>query len=104
MANTVQGDSPDTVQTKQGQTAPGMVYIVDPATSKVISPASSTSSVADTVATGSLTAAQPTAGTPVAGGTVSITLGTGQAVVEVQLTGTFNAGTTVLFEGTEDSG
>lgn len=59
---------------------------------------------ADTIATGNLTAAQATAGTPVAGGTVSITLGEGQATVEAQLTGTFSNGTTVLFEGTDDTG
>lgn len=62
------------------------------------------SAVADTIATGTLTAAQPTAGTVVAGGTVSITLGTGQGTWEAQLTGTFSSGTTVLFEGTDDAG
>jgi len=60
--------------------------------------------VADTVATGTITAAQPTAGTVVAGGTVSITLGTGQGTWEAQLTGTFSSGTTIVFEGTDDTG
>lgn len=61
-------------------------------------------STADTVATGNITAAQPTAGTVVAGGTVSITLGTGQGTWEAQLTGTFSSGTTIVFEGTDDTG
>jgi hypothetical protein len=60
--------------------------------------------IPDTIATGNLTAAQPTVGTGVTGGTVSITLGQGQGTVEAQLTGTFSAGTTVLFEGTDDTG
>jgi len=60
--------------------------------------------IPDTVATGNLTAAQPTPGTPVAGGTVSIALGDGQATWEAQLTGTFNIGTTIQFEGTADTG
>jgi hypothetical protein len=34
MANTATWDSPDTVQTKQGQTTPGVVYVIDPVSGK----------------------------------------------------------------------
>src|SRR6266702_2275406 len=77
----------------------GKLLKVGDATSSAVAGA-----VPDTDATGNLTAAQPTVGTPVAGGTVSVTLGAGQATVEAQLTGTFSAGTTVNFEGTDDAG
>lgn len=62
------------------------------------------STVGDIVATGTITAAQATQGTPVAGGTVSITLGSGQSVVEAQLTGTWTNTTTLVVDGTDDSG
>ena len=57
---------------------------------------------ADLTQTGSLTAAQPSAGTPVAGGTVALALGTGQSAWDAYLAGTFSAGTTVQFEATLD--
>lgn len=34
MTNTAIWDSPDTVQAKQGQTTPGVVYVIDPVTGK----------------------------------------------------------------------
>jgi len=52
MSNSSTWDAPDTVQTKQGQTTPGVMYIVDPATGKVISPATAGSGDAVTIADG----------------------------------------------------
>src|SRR5258708_6567654 len=54
----------------------------------------------DIVGTGSITAAQATQDTPVANATVAITLGKGQTSWAVDLRGTFNAGTTINFDGT----
>jgi len=59
-------------------------------------------SLADVVATGTLTTAQPVSGSPVAGGTVVLVLGGGQSCWDVYLAGTFSAGTTVQFEATLD--
>src|SRR5437868_1712136 len=69
--------------TKDGKT----IKVADLTSSSVAGAAS------NTIATGNITAAQPTVGTPVAGGTVSINVADGQATVEAQLTGTFSAGT-----------
>src|SRR5258708_7827458 len=54
----------------------------------------------DIVGTGSITAAQATQDTPVGSATIAITLGKGQTSWAVDLRGTFNAGTTINFDGT----
>jgi hypothetical protein len=100
MSNTVTWNDPDKVQKSQGQYSPGVMYLVDPVTQKVVSPGGGGGgggAVTDITASGNLTTASG------AGSTVSIALGTGQATWEAQLTGTFSAGTTIVFEGSDDN-
>ncbi len=59
-------------------------------------------STADITATGTITAAQPAIGTPVAGGTVSLTLGKGQGAWIAVISGTFSAGSTIVVDESED--
>lgn len=61
------------------------------------------SATPDVSVQGVLSAAQPSPTTPVAGGTVTLQLGSGQATWEAQLAGTFSAGSDVTFEGSDDN-
>lgn len=58
--------------------------------------------VTDLVASGTITAAQSTEGTPVANATVVLALGSGQATWEAQITG-LGTGSTIAFDGVDVS-
>lgn len=103
MTNTTLYNDPDT-QAKATGLNVSPVYILDPVTQKPISPAASSGlSAADVIATGNITAAQATQGTPVANATVVLALGDGQATWEAQITG-LGSGSTVAFDGVDDVG
>ena len=64
---------------------------------------SSNASLTDVFVTGTLSAAQPLIGTPVANATLALPLGSGQATWLMEIPGPISAGTTLVFDQADDN-